>query len=99
MSGAASARLRDAVDWELPCGNVIPDTGESRDVRRHQTCVGTPRNVSERCGGQDSNLGTSAGRDPKSRAVSGLGYRRKFRKDPVRKKEIPAGMSRVRPDD
>src|SRR2546422_4826164 len=28
------------------------------------------------CGGQDSNLGTPAGRDPKSRAVSELGYRR-----------------------
>src|SRR5438094_6883531 len=28
------------------------------------------------CGGQDSNLGTPAGRDPKSRGVSELGYRR-----------------------
>ena len=28
------------------------------------------------CGGQDLNLGTPSGRDPKSRAVSELGYRR-----------------------
>jgi len=41
------------------------------------------------CGGQDSNLGTPAGRDPKSRAVSELGYRRKPEAT-VGLKEVPA---------
>ncbi len=70
----------DAMDTEVPCGKVVPAMNKPMGVdgmnfdwdSRKDAGAG----VVGHCGGQDSNLGTPAGRDPKSRAVSELGYRR-----------------------